>query len=566
MKKSAAKIEKSLRFAIYARYSSEMQNEISIDAQIRACREEISKYGGIIVEEFTDSAKNGWSLDREGFQKLRESAQRKRFDALMIWKFDRLARDENLALAIKTLLRKDYKLKIYCVQGVSEDDDNSPQSAAMEQMFGVFSAFYSRNLSSETKRGKRERAIKGEFNGSVPPIGYYLVKMSKEYPASPSGIFIFPRVAAIVRRAFKLYSNGKYSDTDIADWMNDRPVIKMLRKNQQPINKEMVRDMLQNRVYTGQVPYTETIYNGTLGEKKVSRRNRAEWFKGKHKPIITEELFSLCQQIRAGMVRPRHAASAKRIYIMHDRVFCAECIAKKPITLIDENYGRMRPKFHNQRGYAHYHCLSHDRGYEKCSQENVPLPVIENQVVNIISALNIPPGFQDRVHTAIRSKSEYEASMRRIEEIKAMVEKVDLEWEHSFIEKDVYIAKRQKLKDEMNALRPIEEDVLNEAADLLQNFRHYWNECEKTDQPDFARQQLISKVVNRVFVHGEQVVAVALHGNMAVVLGEKTTASAEMLEAVSKHLLSNEIISVDSNNCGSDGIRTRDLCLDRAIC
>ena len=41
----------------------------------------------------------------------------------------------------------------------------------MEQMLAVFSAFYSKNLSSETKRGKRQRVMNGEFNGSVPPLG-----------------------------------------------------------------------------------------------------------------------------------------------------------------------------------------------------------------------------------------------------------------------------------------------------------------------------------------------------------------------------------------------------------
>ncbi|MBK8025771.1 MAG: recombinase family protein [Chloroflexi bacterium] len=51
----------------------------------------------------------------------------------------------------------------------SEDDDDSPYTAMMEQMLAVFAAFYSKNLSSETKRGKRQRAINGEFNGSSCP-------------------------------------------------------------------------------------------------------------------------------------------------------------------------------------------------------------------------------------------------------------------------------------------------------------------------------------------------------------------------------------------------------------
>lgn len=169
----------------------------------------------------------------------------------------------------------------------------------MEQMLAVFSAFYSKNLSSETKRGKRQRAIRGEFNGSIPPIGYMLVTTAKATAELPAGLYIEPRLAAIVRRAFRLYATDKYSDADIAKWMNQRPVIKKLREGRQPINKEMVRDMLQNRVYTGRVPHTDTIYNGSLGEKKASKRHRSEWFEGKHQGFISDELFEECQAARA---------------------------------------------------------------------------------------------------------------------------------------------------------------------------------------------------------------------------------------------------------------------------
>ena len=129
--------------------------------------------------------------------------------------------------------------------------------------------------------------------------------------------------------------------------MNTRPIIQSLRLGRQPINKEMIRDMLQNRVYTGRVPHTDTISGGSLGEKKASKRNRSEWFEGKHKGFISDELFEQCQAARAGMVRHRNASNKERVYVLYDRVFCARCIGNKPAGLVDDNYGRMRPKFHN---------------------------------------------------------------------------------------------------------------------------------------------------------------------------------------------------------------------------
>ena len=59
----------------------------------------------------------------------------------------------------------------------------------------------------------------------------------------------------------------------------------------------MVRDLLQNRVYTGRVPYCETLYSGSLGEGKRSSRNRKQWFEGKHEGFISDTLFDECQEV-----------------------------------------------------------------------------------------------------------------------------------------------------------------------------------------------------------------------------------------------------------------------------
>ena len=100
--------QKRTRYAIYARYSSEMQNEISLEDQEAVCRQMIAEKGGVVVGVYKDGAKNGWSLDREGFQEMRAAAERGKFDSVLMWKFDRLARDHNHAVVIKLLLRREY--------------------------------------------------------------------------------------------------------------------------------------------------------------------------------------------------------------------------------------------------------------------------------------------------------------------------------------------------------------------------------------------------------------------------------------------------------------------------
>ncbi|MBZ0296480.1 MAG: hypothetical protein K8L99_28220, partial [Anaerolineae bacterium] len=119
---------------------------------------------------------------------------------------------------------------------------------------------------------------------------------------------------------------------------------------------------------------------------------------------------------------------------------------------------------------------------------------------------------------------------------------------------DEYIEKRTQLQREMEALRPVEYDDLMEAADLLANFNTYWEQCANLDNPEEARKQLLAKIVDRVFVYDQQVIAVALHGDFGVILDEELSVPAEVLEAVAEEIKKGENISENvSTQCGSDG-------------
>jgi site-specific DNA recombinase len=542
------------RYAIYARYSSEMQNEISLEDQEAVCRQLIADKGGVVVGVYKDGAKNGWSLDREGFQQMRSAAERGKFDGITMWKFDRLARDHDHTVMIKMLLRREYGLKLYCVEGFSEDDDDGPYGAMMEQMLAVWSAFYSRNLSTETKRAKRQRAVRGEFNGSNPLIGYDLVLVANATEERPAGLCINPRQAAIVRRAFRMYVSGDYSDSDIAVWMNKQRVIRDMRAGKQPMNKHTVRDMLQNKTYTGRVSYSETLYNGTLGEGKKSSRGRKEWFEGKHQGFIPDGLFDECQLVREDMVSHRMPTNRRRTYVLHDRVFCAECVARKPHGLMDDMYGKMRPFWHKDNEKGYYRCLCKERGYESCGQGFIEVDVLDNQVVAILNSLTVPDDFRDRVEEAVQNRVENAAALERMAEIQEIIERVDFRWDHGFISAEEYVQKRAQLERELDAMRPIDYDELIEAADLLEHFQVYWNQCAEVENPQDARQQLLHKIVERVFVLDGNVLAIVLYGDFGVVLGADETASLEIADAIEKEMATNGV-SITRSRCGSDGHR-----------
>ena len=154
----------------------------------------------------------------------------------------------------------------------------------------------------------------------------------------------------------------------------------------------MVRDMLQNRVYCGYVSYAETIYQNGFGQGKAGTRGRRQWVKGIHNPIISEKLFEAAQAARA-----EHAVKRKNPHVVEDQLlsgllYCARCLARKPLGLKDDNYGKRRS--HTLRlTRKYYECAATKRGYEHCGQHMVKQEIIDAQVIEALHHLHerLPP-------------------------------------------------------------------------------------------------------------------------------------------------------------------------------
>lgn len=154
-----------MRYAAYVRVSSEEQvDNFSIDAQKRAIQTWVVARGdGVLVKVYADEGKSGRTAERPGFLRMRRDARKGKFDALVVHKFDRFARNRTDALAIKSLLRYDYGIKVFSVTEPSEDSDG-PIGALIEGIMESVADWYSRNLGTEVAKGKKERGNQGLHN------------------------------------------------------------------------------------------------------------------------------------------------------------------------------------------------------------------------------------------------------------------------------------------------------------------------------------------------------------------------------------------------------------------
>jgi DNA invertase Pin-like site-specific DNA recombinase len=232
---------------IYARYSSTGQNDQTIDGQIRIAREFAESKGYNVVKTYIDKAKSAWSDSekRVDFQKMLTDAKSGGFQHIIVYKFDRFARNRLDSQMYKQRLKKDYGIRVQpATEPVSDDEGGE-----IYEMFLEWNdEKYSQRLSKRVRDGFDTSVAKGKFTGGVVIFGYKLIK--EPVPNKPnsfeSKIVVDEQPAEIVRFVFTQYASGT-DKKEIARKLNE----KGLTLNGKPFNGRSFDHWLVNSKYYG---------------------------------------------------------------------------------------------------------------------------------------------------------------------------------------------------------------------------------------------------------------------------------------------------------------------------
>lgn len=100
---------------------------------------------------------------------------------------------------------------------------------------------------------------------------------------------------------------------------------------------------------------------------------------------------------------------------------------------------------------------------------------------------------------------------------------MDFRWDYGFItDKDVYIEQRIQLQHELEKLAPADEDELEIATDILNNFSAHW---DKTRGNRKQQEMLLKLLVKRIWVRGDRVSGILLRPDFYIGLEGEITSS-----------------------------------------
>jgi DNA invertase Pin-like site-specific DNA recombinase len=144
------------------------------------------------------------------------------------------------------------------------------------------------------QNGRLASVSAGNFIGSIPPYGFDKIWVTEGKKKCPT-LQIKEDEANIVRMIFDMFVNQNIGVNNIANKL-DEMHIKPPRKKYWAA--DTIRDMLKNEHYIGKVRWnwrkTITIVENGEVKKKRPTQKIGEYlvYDGKHKPIVTEELFN----------------------------------------------------------------------------------------------------------------------------------------------------------------------------------------------------------------------------------------------------------------------------------
>jgi site-specific DNA recombinase len=192
-----------MRVAIYARFSSEMQDKRSIDDQVVLCRDFARQHGWTFIDAYPDYAVSGSSVHgRFAFERLVNDAKAGRFDIILAEDLDRLSRNQaDIALFYERMTFVGVKLWTVLDGEIAEIHIG---------LKGTMSALFLKALSQKIHRGMAGRVRNGKNPGGLC-YGYRVTSLGERE--------IVEERAAVVRRIFRETIQGR-APREIAAGLN----------------------------------------------------------------------------------------------------------------------------------------------------------------------------------------------------------------------------------------------------------------------------------------------------------------------------------------------------------
>ncbi len=313
----------NMRIALYVRKSTEQEDRQiqSIEDQTRELTSLAHREGWTIARVFEESMSAKVPNTRPIFQEMMVQVDQGRFDGILCWSLNRIARNEIDGSRVSYALRSEKLLVVRTIDRTYRPEDSALLMAVENGMATAFLQDLSRNV----KRGMRGRVDRG-WSTSKAPVGYTNNSETREIDCDSKRFHI-------IRKAWQTFLSGNVSVSEVhRQLVRDKLTIPTRKREVQLISRSAVHLLFKNPFYAGVV------------------RHSGQEFPGRHVPMVTLEEFRRVQDMICGVAPAKKPV--ERSFAFRKAFVCANC----GCAVVGEKRTKTYPKTGRTVEYVYYHC------------------------------------------------------------------------------------------------------------------------------------------------------------------------------------------------------------------
>ncbi len=343
------------KYCLYARKSTESEERqvLSIDSQIKEMLllAERDNLEVVTLKRESHSAKEAGQ--RPVFNEVIEEIKQGKFNAILTWAPDRISRNAGDLGKIVDLMDAGHLKEI---RTYGQKFSNNPNEKFLLMILGSQAKLENDNRGVNVKRGLRARVEMGMWPG-VAPLGY----LNQNDMNKKCQVIVDPQRGSVIKRMFEKVAYEHYSGRKIYNWL--RHELNFYTRGNKPLTLSGIYRILDNTFYYGPFEYP---------------KDSANWYEGKHEPIITKDLFDRAQaQLkRDQIIRENKEFSFTKLFTCG---YCGSGISA------EEKYKQLKDGTHAR--YIYYSCSrARDRN---CKNKYIREEELITELLKILDKISI---------------------------------------------------------------------------------------------------------------------------------------------------------------------------------
>ncbi|WP_161525896.1 recombinase family protein [Trichococcus alkaliphilus] len=365
----------------YVRVSTQEQAEegYSIDAQIQTIQEYCQRENMECVGVYVDRGKSGKNIKgRPEMQQLLQDAESGQFDAVVVWKISRVARNLMNLLEIVNVLQKQ-DIAFYSISEKFQVDTTTGRF--MLQIMASVNELERNQIAENVKLGMTKRAFDGGWNGGRI-LGYDNV----ENENGKKVLQVNKEEAKLIHMIFQEAATGK-GYRAIANSFN-RSGYKTKQGN--PFSTIAVKDILYNQTYIGKIQYNK--YEKWADKRRKGLSENAFVVEGQHEAIVDEALWQKVQlKLKASSKHPSWNKTGTSV--LTGLIRCPECGSSM---VINNVYNKLKDG--TKKKIRYYSCSQfRNKGASVCHANSIQAELAESKVAENLKEVVAQPEVLERV-------------------------------------------------------------------------------------------------------------------------------------------------------------------------